>query len=99
MELKEMSLLEAAEILDIEIEETPEGLKLTHGEEDKAAYDEVTLEDAEERISESNEAYARMLEANYSSMINEMVGKLIIDNCSAWTVVASHLKTLKAKEQ
>jgi hypothetical protein len=99
MELKEMSLLEAAEILDIEIEETPEGLKLTHGEQDPQAYSAVTLENCEERIAESREAYERMLEAKYSPMINEMVGKLIIDNCSAWTVVASHLKTLKAKEE
>jgi hypothetical protein len=99
MELKEMTLFEAADYLDLEVKETTEGLRLFHGSEDPTAYVEVTLVEAEEGLADSHEAYARMLEAKYSPMINKMVGQVIVDSSSAWTVVAVHLKTLEAKEK
>lgn len=97
MKLKEMSLFEAAEMLDIEIEETTEGLRLTHGENDPAAYGVVTLETAAERITDSREAYERMLEAKYSPMITAMVEEIIVDSYSAWTTVSDYLKSLEVK--
>lgn len=98
MKLKEMSLFEAAEKLDLEIEETVEGVKLTHGENDSAAYADVTLETVEERINESNEAFQRLVDAKYSPMIYKMVEELIVDSFSAWTAVASHLKAVEAEK-
>lgn len=99
MKLVEMDLFEAAEMLDIEIEETTEGLRLTHGEEDPAAYGEVTLEEVDQRIIDSNEAHERMLEANYSPLINDLIGKVIVDTCSAWAVIRDYLKSLEDEEQ
>lgn len=99
MKLKEISLFEAAEYLDLEIEETTDGLRLTHGENDPVAYDVVTIEIAEERITDSREAYERLLEAKYSPMINQMVETIIIDSYSSWTVVASYLKSLETEEK
>lgn len=99
MKLKEMSLFEAAELLDLKIEETTDGLRLTHGEEDPStAYEEVTLEEANERITDSNEAFERMLEAGYSPLIRDLAGKVIVETCSAWTAVADYLKSLEVKE-
>lgn len=93
-----MDLFEAAEYLELEIEETAEGLRLTHGPDDDKAYEEVTLEDAEEMISESNAAFERMSGAKYSAAVNRIVGKLICDNTSAWTAIADFLKS-KEKEE
>lgn len=99
MKLKEMSLFEAAELLDLKIEETTDGLRLTHGEEDPAtAYEEVTLEEADQRIADSNEAYERMLAADYSPLIRDLAGKVIVETCSAWTSVSDYIKSLETKE-
>lgn len=95
MKLKEMSLFEAAENLGINIEETVDGLRLTHGSEDQKAGEVVTLEDANEMISGHKKSW-KFLKSSLSDN-GESVKSFYYNVISEWANIAAFLKSVKTE--
>jgi hypothetical protein len=96
MKLKEMSLFEAAERLQIDIEETTKGLRLTFGPDDEKAGEVVTLEDAEEMISSHKESW-KFLKSSLSDK-GESVKSFYYNVISEWANIAAFLKSATTED-
>lgn len=91
MKLKDMTVEDALEYLEIEIEETAEGSRLVWGPNDDRAGEKVTLADAEEMVSGTTESWEIIRKA--LSNDGSTVKAFYVDQISAWTVIKDELKT------